>query len=310
MSREGKAILESTLGKLLGFDDGAADVLDHLVTIESKEARLKMNGSFFNDLSEYLSQLLGNETPEISSFVENVGRFQRGEEVILPAADNETPTDDEKPTASDSATSNPLGQKQTRNQTNKKNKNNHQNNKQGKGRVPPPSKKAFASGNDGQSLDSSSPSVSKLTTLEVAQPPPPPQQETIPKIEKSRPTRGKATIVCGCFGTKHKALTNCLYCGRISCVEEGYDFCPFCGYMIEEIKGDGHGHEASWVQKERLLRFDREFARRTQIFDDQADFQAPATWMTEEERTEAEQKQTDRIESLKRPKQTLSLSMG
>jgi hypothetical protein len=70
-----------------------------------------------------------------------------------------------------------------------------------------------------------------------------------------------------------------------------------------------HNNEASWVQKERLLRFDRDFARRTQIFDDQADFQAPATWTTEEERAQAEEKQNDRIESLKRPKQTLSLSI-
>lgn len=32
-----KAYLEKTLGKLLGFDDGADDVLDHLLTIESEE---------------------------------------------------------------------------------------------------------------------------------------------------------------------------------------------------------------------------------------------------------------------------------
>ena len=37
MSQEGRAILESTLGKLLGFDDGASDVLDHLLSVESKE---------------------------------------------------------------------------------------------------------------------------------------------------------------------------------------------------------------------------------------------------------------------------------
>jgi hypothetical protein len=70
-----------------------------------------------------------------------------------------------------------------------------------------------------------------------------------------------------------------------------------------------HNNDASWVQKERLLRFDRDFARRTQIFDDQADFQAPANWMTEEERAEAVEKENDRIESHKRPKQTLSLSL-
>jgi hypothetical protein len=42
MPQDGKSILESTLGKLLGFDDGAEDVLDHLLTIESKEVRLRI----------------------------------------------------------------------------------------------------------------------------------------------------------------------------------------------------------------------------------------------------------------------------
>lgn len=39
MSTEGRLFLESTLGGLLGFDDGASDVLDHLLTIESREVR-------------------------------------------------------------------------------------------------------------------------------------------------------------------------------------------------------------------------------------------------------------------------------
>jgi hypothetical protein len=56
-----------------------------------------------------------------------------------------------------------------------------------------------------------------------------------------------------------------------------------------------------------LLRFDREFARRTEIFDDQADYQAPSTWMTVDERQQAEENQTRQIEALKRQKQTLNL---
>lgn len=34
---DGKAILESHLGKLLGYDDGVSDMLDHLLSIESRE---------------------------------------------------------------------------------------------------------------------------------------------------------------------------------------------------------------------------------------------------------------------------------
>lgn len=41
MSQEGKFLLESILGKLLGFDEGAGDLLNHLLTIESEEVRFQ-----------------------------------------------------------------------------------------------------------------------------------------------------------------------------------------------------------------------------------------------------------------------------
>lgn len=37
-----KALLQATLGKLLGFDDGAEDVLEHLLSIESKDVSLPL----------------------------------------------------------------------------------------------------------------------------------------------------------------------------------------------------------------------------------------------------------------------------
>ena len=40
MSKD-RSILEQTLGKMLGFDDGVADVLKHLLTIESRDVRGK-----------------------------------------------------------------------------------------------------------------------------------------------------------------------------------------------------------------------------------------------------------------------------
>lgn len=70
-----------------------------------------------------------------------------------------------------------------------------------------------------------------------------------------------------------------------------------------------HSNDKNWLQKERLLRFDREFARRTQIFDDQADYQGPTTWMTEEEKAQAEENQKRQQEALKRPKQVLNLAL-
>lgn len=60
-------------------------------------------------------------------------------------------------------------------------------------------------------------------------------------IIKTPPPKGTAAFICGCFGSIHKALTNCLFCGRISCEKEGYDYCPFCGYLVEEVKSWADG---------------------------------------------------------------------
>lgn len=56
----------------------------------------------------------------------------------------------------------------------------------------------------------------------------------------------KKRVPCGCFGTKHDVYPiapNCLFCGRIYCVNEGLGKCFFCG---EELVDD--------VSKEELVR--------------------------------------------------------
>ena len=58
-----------------------------------------------------------------------------------------------------------------------------------------------------------------------------------------------------------------------------------------------------------MLRFDRESAGRTEVLDDQADFQGPATWMTAEERDKAEENEQKQLDSLKRPKQLLNIGL-
>lgn len=170
---------------------------------------------------------------------------------------------------------------------------------------------------------------------------PQPPATSKPKLEKallknsplkSHPPKGKASVVCGCFGSLHKPLTNCLYCGRISCELEGYDYCPFCGILVEQLKGNGEGYvvfldccslldafahslfaleytrSEAWEHKERLLRFDRDFARRTVVLDDQADF-FTTNWLTEEEKIAAEEKQAHQKEKLRtREKQTLDIA--
>jgi hypothetical protein len=100
---------------------------------------------------------------------------------------------------------------------------------QGKSRVPPPKVKK------NPPPPTTQPANNKAAAASA--PKPKPQPATVEKpVQKTRPTRGKATAVCGCFGAVHAPLTNCLLCGRISCTKEGYGFCAFCGFMVEEVK--------------------------------------------------------------------------
>lgn len=64
---------------------------------------------------------------------------------------------------------------------------------------------------------------------------------TPPPVEIKPLTKGKAEIVCGCYGTRHEPLLNCLNCGYILCKREGFGFCPHCGY---EVRADSVHREA------------------------------------------------------------------
>jgi len=156
----------------------------------------------------------------------------------------------------------------------------------------------------------------------------------------AKPIRGTPRIVCGCFGMKHKPLTNCLRCGRIVCAREGQrddddddddccTFCAHCGYRIDgeavidaisaTAKGNDRDKELvrkALLHKERLLKFDREFAQRTVILDDQADYfggggnTAGSLWMDEEERADAEEREAERRRNLhERKKQVLDIDL-
>mmetsp|Transcript_3266 Transcript_3266/g.7053 ORF Transcript_3266/g.7053 Transcript_3266/m.7053 type:complete len:317 (-) Transcript_3266:283-1233(-) len=310
-----KRVLENALGKLLGFEEGEAeDLLEHLFTIE-----------FEDDLSEYLVQLLGGQTPEVVNFVENVSRHRRGESlnsnddngkessskqaaVAVSSGEETSALDSFRAMALQNNTVQASKKNEGRKNTNRKQGN--------KSRVPPPKKMINGKKTPPPSATTASAETagSSNSTHNETQNQSKPQSFTTQEeskeaevVEKFHPSRGKAKIICGCFGTKHEVLTNCLYCGRIICKAEGYCFCPFCGFMVEG--GTVGGNEKAYQQKERLLRFDRDFARRTEVFDDQADYQGPTTWMTQEEQEEAEENQQKNLESLKRPKQTFNLDI-
>jgi len=60
---------------------------------------------------------------------------------------------------------------------------------------------------------------------------------------QSNSSTKKKRVECGCFGTKHEVYPlapNCLYCGRIHCVSEGFGPCFFCGedLVSEAVRED------------------------------------------------------------------------
>ena len=187
----------------------------------------------------------------MDDFVENVERFQNGEPLILAegcGGDVVTTRGVEKPPQATQETQ-IKPPSQSKNEALQARRNKQQAGK--KSRVPapanrkspPPSKRATANTiQSTQPQQSTAASASGIQQKSDAKNTPPSTAKTAPSpperiVPKSHPKKGKATKVCGCFGTRHKPLTNCLYCGRISCVVEGYDFCPFCGLMVEEITG-------------------------------------------------------------------------
>eukprot|EP00560_Eucampia_antarctica_P009388 CAMPEP_0197827804 /NCGR_PEP_ID=MMETSP1437-20131217/4511_1 /TAXON_ID=49252 ORGANISM="Eucampia antarctica, Strain CCMP1452" /NCGR_SAMPLE_ID=MMETSP1437 /ASSEMBLY_ACC=CAM_ASM_001096 /LENGTH=255 /DNA_ID=CAMNT_0043428795 /DNA_START=207 /DNA_END=974 /DNA_ORIENTATION=- len=128
------------------------------------------------------------------------------------------------------------------------------------------------------------------------------------------PKKGKAKYNCGCFGTKHKSIANCLNCARILCAREGYGYCPFCENIIEKVEvktGSGDQEkDLATMHKERLLKFDREFTQRTVIYDDESDYYSNATsmWMDETEREAELQKDEQRRKEMhERKKQVIDI---
>ena len=280
------------------------------------------------DLLDYLTLLLGVGNLEaIRVFVRDVDRARRGLSIRPDAVKevaNATPQNSDKPVAL---------------------------------KVPPQKKKSVARNvpslqspkNNSQSAASNNKVNNGEASAETRQSIL--QSKTVEKPAiKSKPTdpppKGKAKYDCGCFGTLHRALTNCLYCGRITCEKEGNGFCPFCGYLVEEVVPPSGGdqyvtmvgciifratrgrrthfhlltprsvsiHRSStdeaWKHKERLLRYDREFAQRTIILDDQSDYYNRQTsmWSTDEEQAEAARLEQERHDDIH--KRTMHMTLG
>jgi len=291
-----------------------------------------------------MSQLLGDAGDPVRAFCQDVERFQRGERIVGGNRNHSTTdNDDTKKEAAITALSqgqrqkisDPVAEERRKTEQREQEKLLKQPPKSfvnQKSQIQPPAgiSPMNSAGNPNPSVAAPDASTKKnksaasskqksakaSKSVAVA-----PVKKMEPKPTKPRPPqKGTANIVCGCFGGKHKPLTNCLHCGRIACEREGYGYCGFCGFLMEpvEYNSSRSGVESSvaniskaQLHKERLLKFDREFTKRTVIYDDQADYFSNKTsgWLTENEQNDAaEQDEAKRKEMHERKKQTLNIT--
>ncbi|XP_012275721.1 activating signal cointegrator 1 isoform X2 [Orussus abietinus] len=126
----------------------------------------------------------------------------------------------------------------------------------------------------------------------------------------------KGRYKCDCEARKHSLINNCSNCGRIVCSQEGSGPCFFCGNLVcspdqRAILSNGSKQadnlynklmdqkpnkalEDSLQHRNKLLDFDRNSARRTEVIDDEADYyQASSVWLSNEERAKLVQREAE-----------------
>jgi alkylated DNA repair dioxygenase AlkB len=132
----------------------------------------------------------------------------------------------------------------------------------------------------------------------------------MPMREKNR--EDKRLMQIDAASGRHNVLTNCLNCGKIVTESEGWGPCLFCGNPLEVgdafglRSGDDRGYMAGALTaaeedrynasfekaketKDRLLSYDRDAKKRTQVYDDSTDWytEKDNIWLTERQREEA-----------------------
>ena len=137
--------------------------------------------------------------------------------------------------------------------------------------------------------------------------------------------------VCGCMATRHAYLGSCLGCGRLFCEKEQLGQCLFCGGAVcapcsaDDLVAKGMTDEIvlkAYRHKDKLLLFDKENSRRTQVFDAQVrahhayllkaavvillvqgDYYESAAWLSPEEKARADESERRRRERLHQRRQ-------
>ncbi|XP_058486282.1 activating signal cointegrator 1 [Solea solea] len=134
---------------------------------------------------------------------------------------------------------------------------------------------------------------------------------------------------CECLAQKHKLINNCINCGRIVCEQEGSGPCIFCGNLVctkeeqeilqrdsnksqklrKKLMGDcgerdylphqeanmKAGLEKAVQHKDKLLEYDKNSVRRTQVLDDESDYFATESnqWLLPGERETLRKKEEE-----------------
>lgn len=370
-NNKSRNILETSLALLLGFEvDDVVDVIDHLLTFDSKE-----------DLLEHITALLGRNDNDVLTFVENIIKFQNGQDLddgggSGGVADcNGNASSDSKESSGNAGSGLHLKkndddsrnksleeaiekqrqeeerikrdheerkrleqrkkkqqQKQHRQMNGIKVKNAGGSQKKNQGSKSKVSSSTSSGSNSVAASSSSSPIVSNEKqgqSAKLASAPTPSANTTSSTSKKSNntfeivkpkiqlPPKGKATIICGCFGTIHPYVANCLHCGYILCQKEGYGYCPHCSNLVSEtiINNNGNNLDDGMIKailhKERLLDFDRNSASRTKVYDSQSDYYSSSTsnWLTETEQKEAALKEEERVKEIHSIRHVLELNI-
>lgn len=351
MSDANKTSLEQRLAKLLCLNTNddreyVTSVLDSLIDM----------GDAAEDVAEYLSSFIaagdgigGGDDLALQQFARDVNRLKMGEDIAF--TDSSVRNNEKSTAAATKAKPNahrdPLAnqrkeikrremearQKQSDEQARLKQRTDEAEQERMRGeatakkmRFKSRSVKKESSSITGSGNPSASVNVKTVTSVGTNATQPPGRVATEKKVPTCHPVKiqqdksgtwGKPVRqCCGCYGNKHRPLTNCLRCGRISCVVEGLgDFCHCCGYFIDDYPAQmttgSDKNNSALMHKERLLEFDKTSAARTHIHDDQEDYfvTSSSMWATEQEQEHAGELEENRRKKLHdRQKQVLNLN--
>ncbi|KAF3832914.1 hypothetical protein F7725_026579 [Dissostichus mawsoni] len=139
---------------------------------------------------------------------------------------------------------------------------------------------------------------------------------------------------CECLAQKHNLINNCISCGRIVCDQEGSGPCLFCGSLVctreeqeilqrdsnksqklrkslWEVRDKNNGGERDYLpnqeakmkaglekavqHKDKLLDYDKNSVKRTQVLDDESDYFATESnqWLSPNEREKLRKKEEE-----------------